>query len=169
MTDATEEARAREVLAQAYERANLICPAADIRAGNKVDWVREKVALDAIAYAFAAKPASVVGGEVEDAAWAWLDSTYANIERGDDPADRAFSADEMVDAFIRGRETATPPIASPELVEKVARSREAIARVSAYITAYEDAPSWAGPIIYPPAPSTKDLRAILALTTGGEA
>lgn len=39
---------ARELLAQAYERANLICPAADVRAGNKIDWVREAVALDAL-------------------------------------------------------------------------------------------------------------------------
>lgn len=61
-----------------------------------------------------------------------------------------------------------PPIASPELVEKVALpDRETIARLTAYIAAYEDALTWAGPIIYPPAPSTKDLRAILALTTGG--
>lgn len=40
--------RARELLAQAYERADLICPATDVRSGNKIDWVREKVALDAI-------------------------------------------------------------------------------------------------------------------------
>ncbi len=40
--------RAREILAQAYERADLICPAADVRSGNKIDWVREKVALDAV-------------------------------------------------------------------------------------------------------------------------
>jgi hypothetical protein len=45
------EREAREILAQAYERANLTCPATDIRAGNKVDWVREAVALDAISAA----------------------------------------------------------------------------------------------------------------------
>jgi len=49
---------ARALLAEAYERANLTCPAADVRSGNKIDWVRENVALDAIAHALATPPAS---------------------------------------------------------------------------------------------------------------
>jgi predicted secreted protein len=53
------EREAREVLATAYERANLICPAVDVRAGNKIDWVRKSVALDAISAAL--HPAQPVG------------------------------------------------------------------------------------------------------------
>jgi len=59
------DARAREVLAAAYERANLVCPASDVRAGNKIDWVRESVALDAIAEALATHSPAPMAGEVE--------------------------------------------------------------------------------------------------------
>lgn len=44
------------------------------------------------------------GVDRENAAWDWLDATFANVERGDDPVDRAYSADEMVDAFHAGFE-----------------------------------------------------------------
>lgn len=60
-TDKVGEALAREVLAQAYERANLTCPAADVRSGNKIDWVRENVALDAIRAALASSRAEGEG------------------------------------------------------------------------------------------------------------
>lgn len=56
--------RASEILAQAYERADLICPAADLRSGNKIDWVREKVALDAIVSALSPQTLPAPG-EVE--------------------------------------------------------------------------------------------------------
>lgn len=43
------------------------------------------------------------GVDVEQAAWDWLSGKFLNIEAGHDPADRDYSSDEMVDAFIAGR------------------------------------------------------------------
>lgn len=48
--------------------------------------------------------------EGEDAAWFWLESKWLNVEAGDDPNDRDYSVDEMVDAFMAGR-AATPATA----------------------------------------------------------
>jgi hypothetical protein len=45
----------------------------------------------------------------EEAAYAWLEGKYLNVETGDDPADRAFDQEEMVDAFIAGLSSAPPP------------------------------------------------------------
>jgi hypothetical protein len=39
---------------------------------------------------------------------------------------------------------------------------EAVARIRAYIDAYEDAPNWGGPTMHPAPPAVKDLRTILA-------
>ena len=44
-------------------------------------------------------------GEDELLAWDWLDDNFKNIEAGHDPADRDYSPDEMVDAFMAGRAT----------------------------------------------------------------
>jgi hypothetical protein len=46
--------------------------------------------------------------------------------------------------------------------------REAVARIEAYIAAYEDAPSWGGPTMYPAPPCIADLRAIIALLKPAE-
>lgn len=45
--------------------------------------------------------------QLEEAAWNWLDSKFLNVEAGDDPNDRTYSADEMVDAFMAGGEAST--------------------------------------------------------------
>lgn len=57
----TDVERAREFIAAAYVRANLTCQAADVRAGNKIDWVRENVAIDAVRAALTAT--DVAGAE----------------------------------------------------------------------------------------------------------
>lgn len=43
------------------------------------------------------------GRDTEAAAWAWLEKTYVKSETDDDPVDRAYGADEMVDAFHAGQ------------------------------------------------------------------
>lgn len=43
---------------------------------------------------------SVSGRDLEAEAWAWIEKTYGT--ENDDPVDRAYSADEMVDAFHAG-------------------------------------------------------------------
>ena len=66
----------------------------------------------------------------EDAAWAWLESRWLNVEAGHDPNDRDYGADDMVDAFIAGRESlAASP--KPTTVEASGMVEQAIADVAA--------------------------------------
>lgn len=62
------------------------------------------------------------GAEPEAEAWTWLESKWLNIEAGHDPNDRDYSADEMVDAFIAGRERRLAPAPMTDTLER----REAI-------------------------------------------
>lgn len=48
-------------------------------------------------------------------------------------------------------------------VREPSMSDEARARVETYIAAYEDAPTWGGPTMYPAPPSIADIKALLAL------
>lgn len=52
----------------------------------------------------------------EDAAWDWIESQYLDAEKGYHPNDRAYSSDEMVDAFMAGQDHAASLAA--ELKEK---------------------------------------------------
>ena len=52
----------------------------------------------------ASSPDGAVGRveDVEGAAWSWMESKWFNVEAGDDPNDRDYSPDEMIDAFMAG-------------------------------------------------------------------
>lgn len=54
------------------------------------------------------------GVEIESAAWAWLEKRFGT--ENDDPVDRAYAADEMVDAFHAG--CAHSPTAQPAEIGK---------------------------------------------------
>ena len=65
----------------------------------------------------------------EDAAWSWLESKFLNVEAGHDPNDRDYSADEMVDAFIAGRNHRLAHSPSGEGRDLDARARELLADI----------------------------------------
>lgn len=64
-------------------------------------WCSPSEAQDAVDRALSLPAREVSGNDVEASAWAWLDQTFGS--ESDDPVDRAYAADEMVDAFHAGR------------------------------------------------------------------
>jgi hypothetical protein len=68
------------------------------------------------------------GIDLENAAWDWLDRKFANVERGDDPVDRAYDASEMVDAFHAGHSYRHPTRSS---ADNALRQAEAVAELLA--------------------------------------
>lgn len=82
------------------------------------------------------------GAEPEEEAWTWLESKWLNIEAGHDPNDRDYSADEMVDAFIAGRDRRLAPAPMADTLERreaISTAREALCH---FVTAANGNPEY---------------------------
>lgn len=78
-----------------------------IKRGERDDWfrvqafTRHRVALSTPPADLIERLTSAPAG-AEEAAYAWLEGKYLNVETGHDPADRDFDQEEMVEAFLAG-------------------------------------------------------------------